>query len=234
MARSSIEQDRVGKQIVSSNSGVRLVRHGLPLALLAVVLPCGVVSVSDAALVGDLGSTCVGDCDASGAITVDELVNGVSVALGMLPLDQCRDSTATRPVSHPPSAISCATHVASRANWLSSAEAGDCRRRLRIDIALGVAYGPEQFRGRNSAVECQLPKLDVAGSTPVARSLRTPLCSGVRLSLVEPQFPSGIVSSVSFVSTTNTARSLAGFVLLALALTAWRSPGSSEKCSPAL
>src|SRR5262245_36038902 len=26
-------------------------------------------------------------------------------------------------------------------------------------------------RGRNSVVECQLPKLDVAGSTPVARSL---------------------------------------------------------------
>src|SRR5690606_408196 len=25
--------------------------------------------------------------------------------------------------------------------------------------------------GRNSAVECQLPKLDVAGSTPVARSI---------------------------------------------------------------
>ena len=24
--------------------------------------------------------------------------------------------------------------------------------------------------GRNSAVECQLPKLDVAGSSPVARS----------------------------------------------------------------
>src|SRR5213595_973441 len=44
-----------------------------------------------------------------------------------------------------------------------------------------------------------------------------------------------MVSSVSFVSTTNTARSLAGFVLLALALTAWRSPGSSEKfwCSEA-
>src|SRR6266480_1420559 len=46
--------------------------------------------------------------------------------------------------------------------------------------------------------------------------------------------PNGIVSSVSFVSTTNTARSLAGFVLLALALTAWRSPGSSEKFCPAL
>jgi hypothetical protein len=35
-----------------------------------------------------------------------------------------------------------------------------------------------------------------------------------------PQFRHGVVSSVSFVSTTNTARSLAGFVLLALALTA--------------
>jgi hypothetical protein len=50
----------------------------------------------------------------------------------------------------------------------------------------------------------------------------------------KPQFPNGIVSSVSFVSTTNTARSLAGSVLLALALTPWRSPGSSEKLCPAL
>src|SRR5438093_11990673 len=30
-----------------------------------------------------------------------------------------------------------------------------------------------QLCGRNSAVECQLPKLDVAGSTPVARSRLT-------------------------------------------------------------
>ena len=29
---------------------------------------------------------------------------------------------------------------------------------------------PPMLSGRNSAVECQLPKLDVAGSTPVARS----------------------------------------------------------------
>jgi hypothetical protein len=47
------------------------------------------------------------------------------------------------------------------------------------------------------------------------------------------QFPNGIVSSLSFVSTTNTARSLAGCVSLALALTPWRSPGSSEKLCPA-
>ena len=37
---------------------------------------------------------------------------------------------------------------------------------------------------------------------------------------IKPQFPNGMVSSVSFVSITNTARSLAGFVLPALALTA--------------
>jgi hypothetical protein len=35
------------------------------------------------------------------------------------------------------------------------------------------------------------------------------------------------------VSTTNTASSLAGFVSLALALTLWRSPGSSDKLCPA-
>ena len=43
------------------------------------------------------------------------------------------------------------------------------------------------------------------------------------------QFASGIVNSVSLVSTTNTARSLAGCVSLALALTRWIWPGSSEK-----
>jgi hypothetical protein len=47
------------------------------------------------------------------------------------------------------------------------------------------------------------------------------------------QFASGIVSSVSSVSTTNTARSLAGCVSLALALIAWRSPGSSDQLRPA-
>src|SRR5262249_52314611 len=56
----------------------------------------------------------------------------------------------------------------------------------------------------------------------------------VRTKGIKSQFPNGIVSSVLFVSTTSTARSLAGFVLLALALTPWRSPDSSEKLCPAL
>lgn len=41
---------------------------------------------------------------------------------------------------------------------------------IRIDKAGGIPY--KNFsRGRNSAVECQLPKLDVAGSSPVSRSI---------------------------------------------------------------
>ncbi len=43
---------------------------------------------------------------------------------------------------------------------------------LRAADALHLACALEaELRGRNSVVECQLPKLDVAGSTPVARSL---------------------------------------------------------------
>ena len=42
-----------------------------------------------------------------------------------------------------------------------------------IDKRSGIPYKTLRCRalsGRNSAVECQLPKLDVAGSIPVARS----------------------------------------------------------------
>src|SRR5439155_12570651 len=45
--------------------------------------------------------------------------------------------------------------------------------RLRIDKRGAIPYRFLHYRylsGRNSAVECQLPKLDVAGSIPVARS----------------------------------------------------------------
>lgn len=70
---------------VSSNCGVPLVRRAFDLVRLAVVLSSGLVSVSN----GSVGPTCVGDCDNSGAVTVDELVKGVSIALGTLPVDQC-------------------------------------------------------------------------------------------------------------------------------------------------
>lgn len=43
----------------------------------------------------------------------------------------------------------------------------------------------------------------------------------------------GVVSGVSLVSTTKTARSLAGSVLLALRLIEWIAPGDSDQLSPA-
>lgn len=44
---------------------------------------------------------CVGDCDHSGTLTVDELVKGVNIALGNLTLDQCPmfDCNATQKVT---------------------------------------------------------------------------------------------------------------------------------------
>ena len=85
------KQHWVGKPLVSSNCGVNLVRRAVTPLFLAVVLSSGFVSVSAAALpTGGVGPTCVGDCDNSGAVTVDELVNGVNIALGTQPLDQCR------------------------------------------------------------------------------------------------------------------------------------------------
>ena len=72
---------------------------------------------------------------------------------------------------------------------------------------------------------------------PVSMRVRAPhflATQYLRTNGIKSQFPNGIVSSVSFVSTTNTARSLAGCVSLALALTPRRSPGSSEKLCPAL
>ena len=47
--------------------------------------------------------------------------------------------------------------------------------RAAIDNLTLIPYDSQRDRpplsGRNSAVECQLPKLDVTGSIPVARSI---------------------------------------------------------------
>ena len=55
--------------------------------------------------------------------------------------------------------------------------------------------------------ECQLPKLDVAGSTPVSRSI-------IRSYHRETLFPSGSVSTPSAYATTTTGRSAGGWFLL--------------------
>lgn len=37
------------------------------------------------------GQSCEGDCDDSGEVTVDEIISGVSIALGLQPVDACRN-----------------------------------------------------------------------------------------------------------------------------------------------
>jgi hypothetical protein len=73
-------------------------------------------------LAGETVPTCVGDCDNSGAVTIDELVKGVSIALGTLPLDQCPqfDCTGTGQVT-----IDCLiTGVSAALNGCQSASTG--------------------------------------------------------------------------------------------------------------
>jgi hypothetical protein len=60
-------------------------RRIVPVAHAAIVL--GAVWVHPA--VGLTGYTCGGDCDRDRTVTVDELVKGVSIAIGATPLDQC-------------------------------------------------------------------------------------------------------------------------------------------------
>jgi hypothetical protein len=85
------------------------------------------------------------------------------------------------------------------------------------------AFGPSHGRvsGELSAQSTQFLNRVV-----VSRSPSFPPILALRDCEMISQFPNGIVSSVSFVSTANTARSLAGFVSLALALRPWGSPGS--------
>ena len=55
--------------------------------------------------------------------------------------------------------------------------------RLPCPLGYGIVSGYEApleacpKRGGNSAVECQLPKLDVAGSIPVPRSIFSTVCT---------------------------------------------------------
>ena len=84
---------RVGRLLVLSSPGLSLLLRAGTFRLGVLVFSAGVVSLSSAALaasaLSNASATCVGDCDDSGAVTVEELVRGVSIALGTLSLDQC-------------------------------------------------------------------------------------------------------------------------------------------------
>jgi hypothetical protein len=80
-------RQRVETLLVLAGSGVdQLLRAGA-FRLRALVLSAGCVLVSSAALAAS--ATCVGDCDDSGTVTVDEIVKGVDIVLGERSLDQC-------------------------------------------------------------------------------------------------------------------------------------------------
>ena len=100
--------------------------------------------------------------------------------------------------------------------------------------SLVPSRGPRQRSGELSVMAVHhIDRYEEAVAALTRIIYRLAVCGSAQKD-IKPQFASGIVSSISFVSTTNTARSLAGLVLLALALTAWRSPGNSEKLWPAL
>ena len=44
---------------------------------------------SNEATVSVAATTCVGDCNFDGIVTVDELLAGVNIALGSLPIERC-------------------------------------------------------------------------------------------------------------------------------------------------
>jgi hypothetical protein len=68
---------------VTERSPVRRARFGFVLLALAVLL------VLQRAPASAQPTGCTGDCNDSGSVTVDELLKGINIALGTLPLSQC-------------------------------------------------------------------------------------------------------------------------------------------------
>lgn len=54
-------------------------------ALIALSM-CGLLSQAEAAVAS---ASCAGDCSGDGAVTVNELILGVTIALGVTTIDQC-------------------------------------------------------------------------------------------------------------------------------------------------
>ena len=87
------KRHRVGKPFVWSGSELHRALRAGALLWRALVLNAGFVLVSSAALAVSptqiTSQTCIGDCDNSRTVTVDEILTGVSITLGSLSLEQC-------------------------------------------------------------------------------------------------------------------------------------------------
>ena len=97
-----------------------------------------------------------------------------------------------------------------------------------VDLMVALAYvypAASGIRPRSCPIasEGTMARLNADGND--LREIETPLHSSYSLA--------GVVRFLSSVSTTKTASSFAGSVLLALRLTGWLEPGVSKKLSPA-
>lgn len=89
----------------------------LQLDLATVLVNAGVLVLSVASVMAQLPTSkppCVGDCDSSAAVTVDEILIGVNVALGQRPLASCtafdRDGSLSLTVDELVSGVDAALH----------------------------------------------------------------------------------------------------------------------------
>jgi 6-phosphogluconolactonase len=72
-----------------SGSSLALAPLACMLRMLIAVLVVGGSAAPAKSVSSNVGPACVGDCDNSGAVSIDELVKGVNIALGDLSPDQC-------------------------------------------------------------------------------------------------------------------------------------------------
>lgn len=78
-----------GKEPIASGSALALRDTEQPGRLLHVERSASATAHRVGTPVILLTSTCLGDCDSSNTVTVDELVSGVNIALGDAPLSDC-------------------------------------------------------------------------------------------------------------------------------------------------
>ena len=95
--RIAADADCGGVQCMTEVEGARLNCEGLAQGVLAPKL-AGAIAILDRQPMGDLVAAftlsavppvCVGDCDSGGAVTVDELITGVNIALGNSSVSTC-------------------------------------------------------------------------------------------------------------------------------------------------
>jgi hypothetical protein len=111
----------------------------------------------------DIVQPCVGDCNADGSVTIDELTRGVNVALGTQPTTQCGSLADSQGV------VTIAQLIKSVNNALNGCQTqcqfGSSNNTSRIEISTAAFPQPLQFPLRGSAtIDCSAPRADQTAS----------------------------------------------------------------------